>query len=363
MTEKNNGIGEFPNVHIKPYDGMAITADVWAAAHEEHRQARKAHDLALHGSGIIIGLEVIPNDPSDQLVFINPGVAIDTAGNVIVLEEKVAYDFGTASAGELFLLLGHGEREIGGVDEDIRYLQDEYIISARSSLPKRPYVELARVKLTSAGAALKPAADPNHPKLDELDLRFRRQIAVETPKKVRVAVSGLGGEDVSVGQGWDYLAEVVRRSTAYELIIDQNVPGSEALSKYDMVYFGCFGTYDLDEVQQKQIKAFLSEGNQVIFESFTDEADASCQAALQKLGVSPVALQKDNALLKSPYLFGNLPAGARGDQVDFGDGVIFSRAGFALAWAGVFQDGGGSRELIRSAQEWGVNVIVNGIPK
>ena len=72
MKDNNNQlIDSFPSTHIKPYDGMAITADVWGEAHAEHRQARRAHDLVFHGPGIITGLEVEANDPPDNFVFIS----------------------------------------------------------------------------------------------------------------------------------------------------------------------------------------------------------------------------------------------------------------------------------------------------
>jgi len=97
----NNSAHKFPKVKIKPFDGMSITADVWSQAHEEHRHARRAHTQFTHGSGIVHGLEVVANDPPNRYVFISPGVAVDTAGNVIELIEPVAYDFGDSTEGPL----------------------------------------------------------------------------------------------------------------------------------------------------------------------------------------------------------------------------------------------------------------------
>ncbi len=188
-------LNEFPEKQLKPYDGMSVTAEVWSQAHDEHRLAKKAHNLNLHGSGIINGLEVMANDPPDQFVFISPGAAVDSAGNVIVLSEPVAYDFGSSSEGTLFLLLGHGEREVGGVQKETKYLQYEFVIAARSSLPKRPSVELARVNISHPEKPVKNALDQKHPGLEELDLRYRTKIGPEIKRFVNVAVAHLGNEN------------------------------------------------------------------------------------------------------------------------------------------------------------------------
>ena len=33
----------FPKYSVKAYDGMSVTADVWETAHNEHRDALRAH--------------------------------------------------------------------------------------------------------------------------------------------------------------------------------------------------------------------------------------------------------------------------------------------------------------------------------
>jgi len=144
--KETGAINLFPRMQVKPFDGMSVTAEVWAQAHDEHRQALNAHNLVSHGSGILTGLEVTANDPADQYVFISPGAAVDPAGNIIVVPEAVTYDFGESSEGMLYLVLGKGEREVGGVGSDTRYLQSEFVIAARPTMPKRPAVELARLR-------------------------------------------------------------------------------------------------------------------------------------------------------------------------------------------------------------------------
>ena len=80
----------FPDKWIKPVDGLAVTAEVWEEAHDHHRQGQRFHAILHHGSGVITGLEVMASDPPDTSVYILPGVAVDPAGQTIVLPQPVA---------------------------------------------------------------------------------------------------------------------------------------------------------------------------------------------------------------------------------------------------------------------------------
>jgi hypothetical protein len=49
-------IQKFPTKRISPFDGMSVTADVWAEEHEYHRQRHQLHARFSHGAGILTGL-------------------------------------------------------------------------------------------------------------------------------------------------------------------------------------------------------------------------------------------------------------------------------------------------------------------
>lgn len=351
-------INSFPKTHIKPYDGMSITADVWARAHEEHRQAGRAHDLIFHGSGILTGLNVVANDPADRFVFISPGVAVDSGGNVIVLSEPVAYDFGSAADGTLFLLLGHGEREVGGVDKDVKYLQDEFVVAARSSVPKRPAVELARVTITKASKTIKNAADPAHPGQGELDLRYRMAIGVEPKKPVLVAICNFGPEVAGAVSGWDYLSREAARYTPHQLIIDQGVSITDDLKNYDIVYLTGCGAFKSEDNKIKALKSYLDGGRTLVVESFDDASEAACKSLLEKLDLKPGSISSENELLTSPFLFNAPPAGNHGREIMIGKQIIYSTARYSLAWSGQFEGEKSTRADVRSAHEWGLNMVL-----
>ena len=352
-----SSINLFPKMQIKPFDGMSITADIWDQAHDEHRQMQRAHQVFSHGVGIVAGLEVVANDPPDQYVFISPGVAVDPIGNVIIVPEPVAYDFGSSTEGSLYLLLGQGERELGGVGNDARYTQTEFVVAARTSFPKRPSVELARVNLSKAGKPIHNAKDPNHPGQDAIDLRFRSEVGPILPQNVKVFIFDLGAVDTEVQNGWDYFGQFCHASTNYHFIVDsgKQLPGD--LNSYDLLYLGCKGTTAPTATQLKAITEFVELGKFLLVEAFDDPAQDASLKFLKKLNFAPIKPGKNSSLFSKPFLFTGIPAGVSGDMVQVDGHLLFSSAGYALSWAGKTASGKSERSDIRSAHEWGVNLV------
>ena len=351
----------FPRTQVKPFDGMSITAEIWDQAHEEHRQMQRAHNLVSHGGGIITGLEVVANDPPDQYVFISPGAAVDPAGNVIVVPEPVAYDFESTAPGPLYLLLGQGERELGGVGNEAKYSQAEYVIAARTSLPKRPSVELARITLSAAGVAIQNAGDPLHPAGDALDLRYRIHAGPVQVQTIKVLVTGLETGDADVLKGWDYLGKFSQMMQKYHIIVDGEEQLLQDLSAYDLVYLGGKGNYSLNASQTKSLTSFLEQGKTLMVEPVSDSAREACQKMLKKLDLKPVKPDGDSFLFSTPFLFAEAPVGFSGNKVEIGRNILYSTAGYARSWAGKVATGVASRSDIRSFHEWGLNLINYGL--
>ena len=347
----------YPKTRIKPYDGMAVSAAVWAESHEEHRLARNAHDLLFHGSGIITGLEVLANDPPNQMVFISPGAAVDPAGNVIILAEPVVYDFGNTSDGTLYLLLVHGEREVGGVDQEIKYMKSEFVIAARPSLPKRPVVELARITLSAPGKTIKNAAYRAHPGNDELDLRYREMIGPQEKLRTSVALCSLGEDVPEVVIGWDLLARASERDLNIWPALDIHQKPTGSLSNYDVVFLSAKGKFELGAAEIKVLRAVLDGGKMLLVEALDDPADKSFETLFEKLELKLAPLGPGSVILKEPFLFNAAPEGAFGNQVLAGKQVIYSTAGYSLAWGGTLPKEHATRADIRSAHEWGLNML------
>jgi hypothetical protein len=342
----------FPKARIKPYDGMSITAEVWAEAHDEHRKMMEAHTLNLHGYGTVCGLRVTANDPPDQYIFVSAGMAVDPTGRVIVLPEPVAYDFGTAVEGELYLMLAHGEREVEGVQREVKYMQNEFLLAARPTFPKRPAVELARVTLSKRGASIKNAADPAHPGLEEIDLRYRPSIEPKVKQLAPVGVVFPGEKVPGVLAGWDHLNAAGRLAEPYQLVVDE-LPDLQNLDRYALLYLAGRGRFEVDEAGINELRLHLNAAKWVIMEAFDEEGAGALMLLLSQLGISLQRAAEDSPICRKPYLFAALPEGPGGNQLSFGDGIVFSQGQYALGWNGE----GMARADIRSVHEFGLNLI------
>jgi hypothetical protein len=82
---------------------------------------------------------------------------------------------------------------------------------------------------------------------------------------------------------------------------------------------------------------------------------------LGSLGITLEPVTAGDALLTTPHLFA-VPPGAEPDDADTpslmtGGGVVFSRTGLGAAWRGQRAGAPLTRAEIRTAHEWGENLI------
>jgi len=373
---------EFPTKRIEPVDGLAVTAAVWKEAHDYHRAQQRFHNLFSHGPGIIAGLEVSASDPPDSTLYILPGMAVDQRGETIVVTEPVAYDVGTAH-GFLYLLLSHEQsrpRSSGSPEEPL-YIHAEFGIEVRSTLPDTPCVELARLRRQSRDSALLNAQDAEHPGPNEIDLRFRRVQGTVPQSIASVAVSHAGSakgdkaSDLPHERGAIYLARALRNSLGSLDVpigsVDLGVPLAPGLESYTLVYLVGHGAFQLNRDEMNALYTYLQGGGTLLFESCRREvdgdnppADASFSDLLASLGISCQELQPGDSLLVEPHLFAAPPPGFETDgtpKVVVGAAaagrVVWSMCDYGCLWQGERRGRAASREEIRTAMEWGANVV------
>lgn len=362
--DKKEQIQTLPTKRIKPVDGMAVTADVWDAAHDYHLQSGRGHAALFHGSGIVTGLEVIASDPADTAVYIKPGVAVDALGRTIVLPQPVAYDIGTEMEGTLYLLLSYSEGRPragkgAGNEDGPLYVQAEFSIAARNALPGTPVVELARVRRKGREAAFLDAANPAQPAGNELDLRFRREIGA--PRDIDVAVCYTDKvKEKKHGLGAMLLARSLNQAGRFYVTVDNDVRLAPGIESNTLIYVVGEGDFELSSGQINGLKNYLNKGKgTLLLESVDAAAEKAFHNLLDAMDIETSALQTGDSLLVSPYLFAAPPAGFAGDAgVSVAGGVILSNGNYGLVWQGEVDGGTPSREQLRSAVEWGTNMLV-----
>jgi hypothetical protein len=366
----------YPAKRVSPYDGMAVTASVWAEAHQYHRQRRQLESLFRHGPGVLAGLEVIASDPPDSTVYVLPGIAVDTVGQVIVVQEPIAFDVAGAQ-GLLHLLLTYGEsqpRMEQGDEAGPLYVHDEFGLEAQLEVPQSACVELARVRRTDRAAPLADAREPSQPGPNEIDLRYRREATAVLPVVASIGVSFLGeGDGAAHGRGAAQLARTVRRLDSTRAWVDVGVGLDSGIEPYTLLYLVGRGPFQLEQRPMQALYEYLQAGGTVLIEGCRrgeeegdPPADASFRDLLASLGVELSELPAGHALLEDPYLFASLPAGfetvdgrtlSLGGLAEDPGSVVMSTYDYGCLWAGERRGQAATREEIRAALEWGTNLV------
>ncbi len=356
---------QYPMKRLKPTVGMAVTADLWEEAHQYHRQCQAFLTLFSHGPGIVTGLEVVASNPSDTAVYILPGVAIDSSGQIIVLPQPVAYDVGREMEGLLYLLIGYGESRPKAVNGNQQegspvYITAEFSISAQTTLPDTPRVELARVRRSSRDTAFVNAQNPVQPGLNEIDLRFRREVGA--PGEVTVAVCYLGQVAYKRhGLGATYLAQTLNHNGQYRVIVEDDVKIGPTIMSNTLVYLVGQGSFTLEPSIVNGLRNYVQRRKgTLLIECLDAEAEASFRAFLEEQELLSGAIESGHRLLSQPYLFKEIPPGYEPQgqaRLLVNNGVIFSTYNYGLLWQGERRDGPATRSEIRTATEWGANIL------
>jgi hypothetical protein len=202
---------------INPYSGMMVDADVWQDAHQYHRQQLHLHHLALHGWGIVQGLQVTVVPGAENTVRIEPGLGIDPAGHFIAVSEPHTYHITARDAGMVYLVVQFREvlsepaaPTAGSRTTPPTRILDTYRIQERDQLPDEPYLELARVARNPESGSVAPARNPNDPRENEIDLRSREQLG-SAPLPTVAAAPLVAMANGSLEPRLDVLTEQVRQ--------------------------------------------------------------------------------------------------------------------------------------------------------
>jgi hypothetical protein len=365
----------YPTKRIHPADGMIITANVWGEAHEYHRQ-RHQLDLALmKGAGIVAGLEVIASDPPDSSVYIMPGLALDARGNSVVLTEPVAFDLVSSMEGSFRVVLTYGESmpKADNAQEEEVYLRRVHCQFAMevSTEPENfaeegsAGIELARVQRQGRNSPIHDAIDALRPGFNEIDLRFRRHIGVQSRPHGSIALCRWGSEPLSLhSRGLFAAAQSFNYGGLGQVAVLDNISLTLPLDNHFLVCLAGQGPMDFGQEAARTLTNYVNNGGTLFVESCgrnsADDADMGVLDRLAGMGIRLAEAPADHFLLTQPYLFAEPPAGFETQgrsRLLVGDGVVYSSYNYGGLWSGQRRDRRASREEIRTAHEWAGNLI------
>ncbi|MFE4106144.1 DUF4159 domain-containing protein [Almyronema epifaneia] len=410
-------------------DGLLITAERWQQAHNYHRQRQNFHFQSLSQAGIVCGLgvAVIPAPASiearyrdQRWVQVQAGVAIDPAGNPIVVPQAEAFrielDPPTGRLQTVYLVISYVDpdelRQIPGqaqVKEQFRIVE--------TTEPGPLDVELCRIRLTNGTVQLRNALNVFSPQPNEVDLGHRRQAQPRPLYAAQVAYLQTGTPlDQSLSLGLSCLLQATEalfpklQAVAPLAELSAAAIATADLSPFDLLYAPRLALQNLTLEATKALKAYLAQGGLLLItvdfdETKIDELSAlrqELQAALEGLesdaeisgmrqqllseiqaieadieqqlqnvvqSLQPFAQMVGNPLAGAgqihaqhplrlqPFLFAQLPTlTSRPITLRHWQNIVLMIGNLAIAW-GPDPAGQQTRESLRTAHELGINLL------
>jgi hypothetical protein len=374
---------------INPFPGLAIDADTWRDAHNYSRDQLRLHNLMFHEVGIIEGLAVTSNEPQDLSVNIHPGIAIDSDGNTIIVQNMYHYQIQNQDKGTIYLIIqfreileGPYQPPEGG--QPTRIL-DGYRIQERDNLPDEPHLELARIDLDTTAGKIRNAEDKSQPGKNEINLNFRKEAIKPSSQSTTERVMAILPEIISPSKrivigyavtngsennmhihGLRNLTRELEMRYNWEVELEENVTLHNNIEQISLLYMTGGKDFKLSEDQQSSLKGFMNSNGVLLAEDCSEVTIKNSNSKKHgpvynelihtlQLELKPVS--REAPILSNINLFSEIPRGAKFGIFLKSDNVIYSDNDYGCAWQGGCNGNPLSREAIRSAFEIGANII------
>ncbi len=362
---------KFQFKRVNPHQGLVLDADTWKDEQDYHRNQQKLHTLAFHRIGIVEGLEVTANRPSDLSLTISPGVAVNPEGNVIVVSQTQRYNLVSKEKGQIYLVIQYREIPTASEGEQATRILEAYRIREVSHLPDEPYLELARINFDPSQKSITDARAPSSPMVNEIDLRFRQSAKIAAKEQAAQEQIVLGhivlGEASHELHSYSLttLTRQVGFQTKYRATVEECVL-DESVSQCSLLYMVGKGPFTIDTKGQAILASFIQNGGTIFAEGCAEEQPAGAKEfglafnhLAEQLGAKLEVVQRGHPLLDCHYVFSTTPPGAQSEGLLMvGGRLIYSSYDYGCAWLGGHSNNPLPRDIIRSAFEIGVNIVV-----
>ena len=383
-------INPFERLHV--YDGLMMNSKRWLLAHEYHRRRQNVHYQSLNQPGIVWGLGVRLIDPPAEApaqfrdrrwVEIQPGIAIDVEGNLIIVDAAIDRKFRIATPAPLtgsltvYLVVSYVEPYNPERQENSELLREWIRFDERTDPPEHNQVELCRIELQPGIVKLEKPSDVLFPNGNQLDLRYRMQ-AKARPEAV-VKVAKMKQNEADYDNGRKKLSNKIEENLSYLIqsaaALYPSLQGETEIGKvslqtprsvtyYDLLYLADSQVVAFEEEEVETVRSYLRTGGIVLIDSPSyneDLADIIINDIIKdELEIDLEnwqEIKREHPLRSQPFLFGALPH-IEGQQIELwsGCGVILVRGALSSAW-GLDEEYLRDRNEIRTAQELGINIL------
>jgi len=373
-------IAPLKRLHV--YDSLMMNAQRWLLAHDYHRQRQNVHYQSLNQPGIVCGLGVTLIDPPDSTdsrfrdrswFEIQPGIAIDVEGNVIVVDETINRTYRLAArppkTGSItvYVVVSYVEPQAPGYPPHPEILQEQCRFDQKTTPPDAHEIELCRIQLSADFAQLELPDNVFFPRPNQLDVSHRLQAQAKPLVTVQAAqVSPQAIQPQETGHPLTYLARSAPAlyPALHSVAAPEVVPlQAEAIAPYDLLLLDAAHLSDLNGQEQDGLQDYLTQGGVLLIELPLHQKAAIDNlrewiAHVWHTSLAPwYTLPNDHPLRSHPFLFA-APPDIDQDLIHVwsGGGIVLVAGGLSAAWTPESQEGR-SRNDIRTAQEFGMNLL------
>jgi hypothetical protein len=379
--------------HVK--DGLLINAERWRRAHGYHQQQQSMLYQSLNQPGIVTGLgihlitapeDVPPKYRDQRWLELQPGLAIDLAGNLIVVPHPVVYRIvaGETPAAEpltVYLTVSHVDPKSLDRREQSEILQETFRIDESTQAPTGRELEVCRVLLQPGAVELQRPPDVLSPQINQIDLRFRLQAKARPQAMAQVALVHPLNQNLSptTAMTQRYLANfdalldsleglypaLGREAVGQVCLSDSQVtPGLNPVSNYNLLFAYHATALALEPSEIEMIRTHIEVGGIFVVEAgadaprpfeFINHLSDRLNISLENINNLPEL----HPIKRKPFLFSDLPTFSNQKiQILSGAGVVVLLGDLSSFWGG-----GGNQDLaipradLRAAQELGINLL------
>ena len=363
-----------PLVRLSVRDSLRINAERWLLAHDYHRHRQNTHYQSLWEPGIVCGLGVKVIDPpntaqeqfrDERWIEIEPGIAIDVAGNPIIVpsEDDRTYRIAAPAPIQGFrivqIVISYVDpRELEpGINHEAVKISEKFRFDQRINRAYEQDIELCRISLAPGMTAISLPTDPFKPSVNELDWTHRRWAQLRPKQQAFVGM--LNPSDQNYRQWMTLLMSTPHLINSFQGKLDKQPIDFNRLERYSLLVIPGQTLLDWREggdSQLDRIRQYLECGGCLYSSRLPNSSESNhLRGVLSKIAQSALRLLKPDDLIRTePFHFGQLPLGEQ-DLVEMTENghIILGSTSLVKAWASTSL----SREQIRATHELGINIL------